>query len=74
MTFPNPQARLAGRNARLQAANRGHTLDRFRREAGRPTAVCGCGCYVFVDRDAAGYYWGYGKLPVGPGAWAECAA
>lgn len=72
LMFRTPTARLASRNARRQATDRGHTLDRFQREAGRPTAVCGCGCYVFVDRDTGGEYWGYGKLPVGPGTWQHC--
>jgi hypothetical protein len=69
-----PGARLAARNARRQAGARGHNLDRFRREMGRPAAVCGCGVYVFVDRDNGGSYWGFGRLSVnGQANWDRCS-
>jgi hypothetical protein len=65
--FSEHSARLAADAARRQAGHRGHRLDRFKREAGRPTAVCGCGMYVFVEREGRGYVWGWGRLPGFPG-------
>ena len=70
--FTDHSARLVADAARRQAGYRGHQLDRFQREAGRPTAVCGCGTYVFVMPQGFGHVWGYGKLPGTPGVWAQC--
>lgn len=72
--FTDHSARLMADTARRQAGYRGHTLDRFRSEAGRPTAVCGCGTYVFVEREGMGHVWGYGRLPGSIGVWPACRA
>lgn len=71
--FTTHTARLAADAARRNAGYRGHKLDRFSLEAGRPTAVCACGIYAFVERDGMGHVWGYGSLPTTPrGTWAAC--
>ena len=70
--FSDHAARLCADAARRQAGYRGHHLDRFRAEAGRPTAMCGCGTYVFVEREGMGHVWGYGRLRGAPGHWEAC--
>jgi len=72
--FREHSARLVADAARRQAGYRKHKLDRFQVEAGRPTAVCGCGTYVFVEREGFGHVWGYGRLPGAVGTWAACRA
>ena len=57
----------AKRTARRWAAGNGHTLDRWQIEAGRPTAVCSCGAYVFVMLEGSHYVYGTGRLPI-PGS------
>lgn len=67
--FPSADARNQGRLARATAIASGHDkLDRFQLEDGRPTAVCSCGLYLFVQRDGRDYAWGYGRLPGTRGA------
>jgi hypothetical protein len=70
--FTTHPARLCADAARRNAGYRGHKLDRFRLEAGRPTAVCACGTYVFVEREGMGHVWGYGRLPGAAGTWGGC--
>ena len=72
--FNDHSARSVANAARRRAKWNGHTLDRFSMEAGRPTAVCGCGTYVFVEREGHGHIWGYGRLPGSIGAWPACRA
>lgn len=60
------QAR-AKRTARRWARDNGHAPDGWKLEAGRPTAVCGCGAYIFVMPEGNHWVYGTGKLPV-PGA------
>lgn len=65
--FVSDAARAAGVEARTTARLAGHRLDRFQLEAGRPTAVCSCGLYLFVERQGE-WVWGYGRLPGTRGA------
>lgn len=58
------QARIAGQRT---ARHNGHTLTRWSVEAGRLTAVCGCGGYVAVDRSGGDWVTVYGRLPI-PGS------
>ena len=60
----NTELANAKRTARRWAKGNGHALDGWTLEAGRPTAQCPCGGYVFVQREGSHYVYGTGRLPV----------
>ena len=64
MTVEEARARIEGQRV---ARRNGHRLVRWEVEAGRPTAVCGCGGYVAVERQGGAWVTVYGRLPI-PGS------